>query len=156
MSVKFSARHSGAGNGCANFMGAWKKGFLSAGKSHVHKIPRFGGGGGILGFFWGGGGECQFYFYGREDFSDSGILNSMLCRPSALYNKPRKICVACKPGEPLWQKGQRGGEEGRRRGGLRGGGKGRERRVCKEERKAKEGGRSETERGRERVVQQSP
>ena len=74
------------------------------------KFLVLGGGGGILGFFWGGGGgECQFYFYGREDFSDSGILNSMLCRPTALYNKPRKICVACKPGEPLWQKGQRGG-----------------------------------------------
>ena len=40
---------------------------LSAGKSHVHKIPRFGGGG-ILGL--GGGGKCRFYFYGRRDFSD--------------------------------------------------------------------------------------
>ena len=28
------------------------------------------GGGGILGF-GGGGGKCRFYFYGREDFSDS-------------------------------------------------------------------------------------
>ena len=35
-------------------------------KSHVHKIPRFRGGG-ILGF---GGGKCRFYFYGREDFSE--------------------------------------------------------------------------------------
>ena len=35
-------------------------------KSHVHKIPRFRGGG-ILGL--GGRGEkCRFYFYGREDF----------------------------------------------------------------------------------------
>ena len=32
-------------------------------KTHVHKIPRFGGG-------FGGGGECRFYFYGREDFSE--------------------------------------------------------------------------------------
>ena len=36
-------------------------------KNHVHKIPRFRGGG-ILG--WGGGGKCRFYFYGRGDFSD--------------------------------------------------------------------------------------
>ena len=36
-------------------------------KNHVHKIPRLGGGG-ILGFGpWGGG---EFYFYGREDFSE--------------------------------------------------------------------------------------
>ena len=38
-------------------------------KTSVHKISRFGGGGGILGF--GGGGECRFYFYGRADFSES-------------------------------------------------------------------------------------
>ena len=37
----------------ANFMGAWKKCALAAGKTHVHKIPPFRGGGGILG--WGGG-----------------------------------------------------------------------------------------------------
>ena len=41
---------------------------LSAGKTHVHKIPRFRGGG----VFWvlGEGGECRFYFYGRADFSE--------------------------------------------------------------------------------------
>ena len=38
-----------------------------AGKTHVHKIPRFRGGG-ILGF--GEGGGCRFYFYGRADFSE--------------------------------------------------------------------------------------
>ena len=48
-------------------------------KNHVHKIPRFGGGGGILGFFLGGGGgECRFYFYGREDFSDSWALGHLI------------------------------------------------------------------------------
>ena len=36
-------------------------------KNHVHKIPRFRGGGDFG--FWGGG-ECRFYFYGREDFSE--------------------------------------------------------------------------------------
>ena len=30
-------------------------------KTHVHKIPRF-----------RGGGKCRFYFYGREDFSEEG------------------------------------------------------------------------------------
>ena len=40
-------------------------------KTHVHKIPRFRGGG-YFGF-WGGG-ECRFYFYGRADFSDKCSL----------------------------------------------------------------------------------
>ena len=52
------------------FYGRLEKCVLSAGKSHVHKIPRLRGGG-YLGFFFGGaGGECRFYFYGREDFSE--------------------------------------------------------------------------------------
>ena len=67
VSVKLFVRNSGAGNGCANFMGTWKKCVVSAGKTRVHKIPPFRGGG-VLGR---GGGECRFYFYGREDFSDS-------------------------------------------------------------------------------------
>ena len=37
-------------------------------KSHVHKIPRFRGGG-VFGFFFGGG-SAGFYFYGRGDFSE--------------------------------------------------------------------------------------
>ena len=31
-SINIFARNSGVGNGCANFMGAWKNSFLSAGK----------------------------------------------------------------------------------------------------------------------------
>ena len=54
----------GAGNGCANFMDAWKKCVLSAGKTHVHKTPRFRGLGGVFWvFFLGGGGG-----WGRADF----------------------------------------------------------------------------------------
>ena len=64
---KMFVRNSGAGNGCANFMGASKKCALSAGKTNVHKIPRFKGG--VFGVF-GGGGSADFYFYGRADFSD--------------------------------------------------------------------------------------
>ena len=69
---KIRVRNSGAGNGCANFMDAWKKCVLSAGKTHVHKIPRVLGGGGEVFWVSGGGGEeeCRFYFYGRADFSD--------------------------------------------------------------------------------------
>ena len=44
--------------------GRLEKCVLSAGKTHVRKIPPFRGGGGL------GGGECRFYFYGREDFSE--------------------------------------------------------------------------------------
>ena len=62
MSLNVSARNSRAGNGCANFMGAWEFLVPSAGENlHAHKIPRFLGGGGIRVFFWGG--ECQFNFY---------------------------------------------------------------------------------------------
>ena len=35
----------------------------------AHKIPLVLGGGGFGFFFWGG--ECQFYFYGRGDFSET-------------------------------------------------------------------------------------
>ena len=55
-------------------MDAWKKCALSAGKTHVHKNPRFRGGG-YFGF--GGGGKCRFYFYGRADFSDSKDFASL-------------------------------------------------------------------------------
>ena len=48
---KILVRNSGAGNGCVNLMDAWKKCVLSAGKTHLHKIPRFRGG--YFGF-WGG------------------------------------------------------------------------------------------------------
>ena len=64
MSVKFSVRNSGAGNGCANFMGAGQKCALSAGKSHVLKIPRFKGGG-YFGFL---GGDADYIFMGARIF----------------------------------------------------------------------------------------
>ena len=60
--------NAGAGNGCANFMGAWNFPSFLQENLHVHKNPRsLKGGGGILGFFGGGGGgggggECRFYF----------------------------------------------------------------------------------------------
>ena len=67
VSVKFVSAILGP-EMAAPFYGRLEKCVRSAGKAHVHKIPRFRGGG-ILGF--GGGGECRFYFYGREDFSDN-------------------------------------------------------------------------------------
>ena len=65
---KISVRNSGAGNGCANFMGAWKKCALSAGKTHVHKIPRFRGGGVFWAFGGGGGGSADLIFMGARIF----------------------------------------------------------------------------------------
>ena len=50
----------------ANFMSAWKKCVLSAGKTHVHKIPLFRGGG-YFGFF-GGGGSADFIFMAARIF----------------------------------------------------------------------------------------
>ena len=65
MSVKFFVRNSGARSGCANFMGAWKNAFSLQENLHVHKIPRFRGGGfGVL----GGGGSADFIFMGAGIF----------------------------------------------------------------------------------------
>ena len=61
---KIRVRNSGAGNGCTNFMDAWRKCVLSAGKPMSIKFRVLEGG------FGGGGGKCRFYFYGREDFSE--------------------------------------------------------------------------------------
>ena len=65
VSVKFFARNSGAGNGCADFMGAWKKFFFFLqGNLHAHKFL-VSGGAGILIFFWGGG-SADFSFMGAR------------------------------------------------------------------------------------------
>ena len=87
MSEKFSARNSGAGNGYANFMGAWHFLVLSAGKPHAHKILRFRGGeGGCQGFLEGGG-KRQFYFYGRGFFfSNKGHCTANASAPYRRQN----------------------------------------------------------------------
>ena len=46
------------------FYGRLEKCALSAGKTHVHKIPRFGGGG----YFGSGGGSADFIFMGARIF----------------------------------------------------------------------------------------
>ena len=56
---KIRVRNSRAGNGCANFMGAWKNCVLSAGKPVSIKFLVLGGAG-ILGFFLGGGSDFIF------------------------------------------------------------------------------------------------
>ena len=48
---KISVRNSGAGNGCANFMGTWKNCVLSAGKPMSIKFLVLGG---VFWVFWGG------------------------------------------------------------------------------------------------------
>ena len=48
-------------------------GFFLLENPHAHKIPPFRGGG--VGVSWNGGWKCQFYFYGRRDFSDVHPLN---------------------------------------------------------------------------------
>ena len=52
------------------FYGRLEKCVLSVGKNHVHKIPRFRGGG-IWVFFFGGG-ECRFIFMGARIFLTIG------------------------------------------------------------------------------------
>ena len=61
MSVKLFVRNSGAGNGCANFLGAWKECVLSAGKKTMSIKFLLLGEGGF------GGGSADF-IYGRGDF----------------------------------------------------------------------------------------
>ena len=66
MSVKCFVRNSGAGNGCANFMGAWKKCVLSAGNPMSIEFLVLGGGG----VFWvlEGGGEVPILFLWARGF----------------------------------------------------------------------------------------
>ena len=73
VSVNFFAHNSGAGNGCANFLGAWNFCVLFCRKTSMPIEFLVLGGAGILGFFWGG--ECRFYFYGRGDCSELLALN---------------------------------------------------------------------------------
>ena len=63
---KIRVRNSGAGNGSPNVMDTWKKMRSFCRKTCVHKIPRLGGGGGILGL--GGGGVRRFYFLWARGF----------------------------------------------------------------------------------------
>ena len=58
---KISVRNSGAGNGCANFMGAWKNALFLQEKPMSMKFRVLGGG--YFGF-WGGGGSVDFIFRG--------------------------------------------------------------------------------------------
>ena len=62
---KILVRNSGAGNGCANFVGAWKNALFLQEKPMSIKFLLLRGKG-----YFGFWGECQFYFYGRGDFSD--------------------------------------------------------------------------------------
>ena len=67
MSVKFVSAILGPEMAYAPIL--WTPGkmrFLSAGKPMSIKFRVLGGGG-----VGGGGGKCRFYFYGREDFSES-------------------------------------------------------------------------------------
>ena len=58
---KIRVRNSGAGNGCANFMDAWKKCVLSAGKPMSIKFRVLGGG-------FRGGGEVPILFLWARGF----------------------------------------------------------------------------------------
>ena len=62
----FFVRNSGARNGCANFMSAWKNALFLQENLHAHKIRRFKGGG-VFGFFLERG-SADFIFMGAEIF----------------------------------------------------------------------------------------
>ena len=72
---KILVRNSGAGNGCANFMGAW---------SFCWKTPmpiKFLLLGGVLGFFRRGGGSANFIFMGVGIFPNLGLSLALLWEP---------------------------------------------------------------------------
>ena len=74
---KISARNSGAGNGCANFMGGWHLGFFLLENPHAHRIPRLRGG---VVFFWRrGGGSANFIFMGVGIFPREGLQMFKTC-----------------------------------------------------------------------------
>ena len=78
---KILVRDSGAGSGCANFMGTWISAFFLQETLHVHKIPRFRGGR----VFWVWGGKCRFYFMGVGIF----LRNRPLIKITPLFGAPR-------------------------------------------------------------------
>ena len=62
---KIFVRNSGAGNGCANFMDAWKNALFLQEKTMSIKFLVLGF---FLGFFLGGGGSADFIFMGARIF----------------------------------------------------------------------------------------
>ena len=64
---KICVRNSGAGNGCANFMDAWKNAFFLQEKPMSIKFLVLGGGG-LFGVLGGGGGVPILFFWARGFF----------------------------------------------------------------------------------------
>ena len=91
---KIFVRNSGAGNGCVNFMDAWKNALFLQEKPMSIKFLVLGGGG-ILGF---GGGECRFYFYGRADFSEfAASWKEQEGKATGGYEASRRTCTSARP-----------------------------------------------------------
>ena len=89
---KISVRNSGARDGCAN---VWTPGKMRpfCRKSHVHKIPRFRGGG--VFWVWGGGGSADFIFMGAGIFLRLGF--ALFCVHLRSF---ARICVFLRPTAP--------------------------------------------------------
>ena len=74
---KIFVGNSGAGNGCANFMGTWKNCIFSAGKPMSIKFLVLGEGGGFWVFF-GGGESADFIFMGARIFLKLTLARKLL------------------------------------------------------------------------------
>ena len=92
---KMFVRNSGAGNGCANFMGTWKNALFLQEKPMSIKFLLLGGGymGGVFWVFGGGGGVPNL-IYGREDFSEYVSLQIAL-------KGTTKVSAPCEKGSAL-------------------------------------------------------
>ena len=74
VSAKLFVRNSGAGNGCGNFMDAWKNAFFLQEKPmSIEFLVLGGGGGGVFWVFFWGGGSADFTFMGARNFLSLGI-----------------------------------------------------------------------------------
>ena len=78
-------RNSGAGNGCVNFMDAWKNAFFLQEKPMSIKFLVLGGGG-ILGFGGGGGGSADFIFMGARIFLTMVVAKFECCCPGGFLS----------------------------------------------------------------------
>ena len=74
---KIVVRNSGAGNGCVNFMDAWKNKFFLQEKPMSIKFLVLGGG---VSWVLGGGGSADFIFMGARIF-----LNVMFLRGGVMF-----------------------------------------------------------------------
>ena len=88
---KIRVRNSGAGNGSANFMDAWKNAFFLQEKPMSIKFLVLGGGG----WFLGGGGSADFIFMGARIFVRRARIGNGRNTVSRVLFRKRELTEFC-------------------------------------------------------------